>query len=129
MQSCTIIDFIVYYMFTKREGRNELSEAVQRFLREQPQALRRILLLLFQLVITGEMSSTWGMARPLLGLILMYQDDFRQIQEQITKQQIPDRRAKVSLHFADLMSGVEENLTAKNKVRFLKKHEFEFFEM
>lgn len=84
--------------------------------------MRRLLQLMFQLVITGEMSGTWGMSRPLLGLILLFQDDFVQIQEQILVQQVPERRLKLKGHFDDLMSGVEGNLGAKNKVRILKKN-------
>lgn len=53
------------------------------------------------------MSGTWGMSRPLLGLIPLHQVDFVQIQEQIMLQQIPERRMKLKGNFDDLMTGVE----------------------
>lgn len=70
-----------------------LLQNVRRFLSEQPQALRRILTLLFQLVMGGNFS-TYAISRPLLGLILLFEQDFLALKEQMIRQQVDDKRQK-----------------------------------
>lgn len=122
MQSCTAIDSIVHHIFTKKDDQTDAPDAiaVRRFLAEQPAVLRRILHLMLQLLMTGEVASAWSMARPLLGLILLHEEGFVHIKEQIIMQQVPERRAPLKGCFNDLMMGIENNLSPKNKENFTK---------
>merc|ERR1719229_1171448 len=95
-------------------------ERVRRFLAEAPQCLQKILHLMFQLVMTGEFSSTWSISRPLLDLVLLHEQYFLQLKEQLVSSQIEERRAKLRGYFDDLMSGVENNLSLKNKDHFTR---------
>merc|ERR1712226_814823 len=95
-------------------------DRVRRFLTEAPQCLQKILHLMLQLVMTGEFSSTWSISRPLLGLVLLQSDYFLQLKEQLVAGQIEERRAKLRGYFDDLMAGVENNLTTKNKDSFTR---------
>merc|ERR1719240_2021782 len=95
-------------------------ERARRFLSEAPTSLQKILALMFQLVMSGEFTSTWSISRPLLGLIILHEQYFLQLKEQLVNSQIEERRAKLRGYFDDLMSGVENNLTTKNKDSFTR---------
>lgn len=123
MQCCAVVDNIICYFYTqlRNTSRNGAEmEQVQRFLNECPSCLQKILNLMFQLVMTGEFSSTWSISRPLLGLILVHENYFLQLKEQLINLQIEEKRTKLRGYFDDLMHQVESDLTTKNKDRFTR---------
>jgi len=122
MQCCATVDNVITYFHQQLNATRPTpeQERVRRFLTEAPQCLQKILHLMFQLVMTGEFSSTWSISRPLLGLILLSNTDFMQLKEQHIKSQIEERQPKLRGYFDDLMSGVENNLTTKNKDSFTR---------
>jgi len=121
MQCCATVDNVISYFHQKlRDKMTPDQERVRRFLAEAPQCLQKILHLMFQLVMTGEFSSTWSISRPLLGLILLHEQYFLQLKEQLVASQIEERRATLRGYFDDLMSGVENNLSTKNKDHFTR---------
>lgn len=121
MQCCATVDNVISYFHTQLQGKpSPEQDRVRRFLGEAPQCLQKILHLMFQLVMTGEFSSTWSISRPLLGLVLLHSDYFLQLKEQLVNSQIEERRAKLRGYFDDLMAGVENNLSTKNKDSFTR---------
>lgn len=121
MQCCASVDNVISYFHVQLNGKaSPEQERIRRFLSEAPQCLQKILQLMFQLVMTGEFSSTWSISRPLLGLILLHEQHFLQLKEQLVAQQIEERRAKLRGYFDDLMAGVENNLSTKNKDHFTR---------
>jgi exportin-7 len=121
MQCCATVDNAISYFHQQSSARpSPEQDRVRRFLSEAPGSLQKILHLMFQLVMTGEFSSTWSISRPLLGLILLHEQYFLQLKEQLVNSQIEERRAKLRGYFDDLMTGVENNLTTKNKDAFTR---------
>jgi len=132
MQCCATVDNVITYFHSQSSTRpSPEQDRVRRFLTEAPQSLQKILHLMFQLVMTGEFSSTWSISRPLLGLILLHEQYipslglagpffFLQLKEQLVNSQIEERRPKLRGYFDDLMSGVENNLNTKNKDAFTR---------
>merc|ERR1711941_203222 len=111
MQCCATVDNVITYFHQQLHNKmTPEQECVRRFLAEAPQCLQKILHLMFQLVMTGEFSSTWSISRPLLGLVLLHEQYFLQLKEQLVNSQIEERRQKLRSYFDDLMSGVENNL-------------------
>jgi exportin-7 len=121
MQSCATVDNMISFFHTQLGGKpTPEQERVRRFLGEAPQCFQKILHLMFQLVMTGEFSSTWSISRPLLGLVLLHEQYFLQLKEQLVSSQIEERRPKLRGYFDDLMAGVENNLNTKNKDHFTR---------
>jgi len=125
MQCCAAVDNVISYFHTQLNskaggGMTPDQERVRRFLQEAPQCLQKILHLMFQLVMTGEFTSTWSISRPLLGLVLLHEQYFLQLKEQLVNSHIEERRAKLRGYFDDLMAGVESNLSTKNKDHFTR---------
>lgn len=121
MQCCASVDNVISHFHQQLNNRPSAEqERVRQFLIEAPQCLQKILHLIFQLVMTGEFSSTWSISRPLLGLILLHETYFLQLKEQLVNSQIEERRAKLRGYFDDLMANVENNLATKNKDHFTR---------
>eukprot|EP00933_Yihiella_yeosuensis_P004307 TRINITY_DN108678_c0_g1_i1.p1 TRINITY_DN108678_c0_g1~~TRINITY_DN108678_c0_g1_i1.p1 ORF type:complete len:332 (+),score=46.92 TRINITY_DN108678_c0_g1_i1:3-998(+) len=121
MQCCAIVDNVISYFHTQKNAKpSQEQERVARFLQEAPQCLHKILRLKFQLVMTGEFSSMWSISRPLLGLILLHDQFFLQLKEQLIQAQIEEKRGKLRTYFDDLMNGVENTMNTKNKDHFTR---------
>uniref|UniRef100_A0A915KAD7 Uncharacterized protein n=1 Tax=Romanomermis culicivorax TaxID=13658 RepID=A0A915KAD7_ROMCU len=60
----------------------------------------------------------WSLSRPLLGLILLHEDYFGQLKNQIISAQATEKQATLANCFNSLMDGIERNLSSKNKDRF-----------
>ncbi|KAB7504327.1 Exportin-7-A [Armadillidium nasatum] len=60
----------------------------------------------------------WSMSRPLLPLILLNNEYFHQLRQQIISQQAPDKQNAMSQWFDNLMEGIEPNLLTKNRDKF-----------
>jgi len=58
------------------------------------------------------------MSRPLLGLILLNEDYFQELQQSVIAMQAPDKQEQMVTCFRNLMDGVERSLVAKNRDRF-----------
>ncbi|VUZ51891.1 unnamed protein product, partial [Hymenolepis diminuta] len=65
-----------------------------------------------------ECKNQWSISRPLLGLILLNQDYFSNLQRFTLNAVSPHQRAELEGIFGKLMDGVENNLFAKNRDRF-----------
>ncbi|KAF8817967.1 importin-beta N-terminal domain-containing protein [Cardiosporidium cionae] len=120
MQCCSIVDNVVTHFCNKKDSPEADGQAIRNFLESAPQVMRRILQLMFQLVITGEHSSPWSMSRPLLGLILLYENEFILIQRQLASQHLEEKQLQLEQYFTELMRGVEANVSSKNKEVFTR---------
>eukprot|EP00920_Eleutheroschizon_duboscqi_P037447 GHVT01089771.1.p1 GENE.GHVT01089771.1~~GHVT01089771.1.p1 ORF type:complete len:993 (-),score=214.78 GHVT01089771.1:221-3199(-) len=120
MQCCSAIDNVVSYLFQHKEKSTPEGTMSDKFLREEPQTLRRVLQLMFQLVITGEFSSAWSMSRPMLGLILLFPDEFQSIQSSYGSQHSEEKQVKLRSYFKELMEGVLGDLSPQNKDKFTR---------
>lgn len=121
MQSCAVVDNVISYFHAQLTGKSTPEQdRVRRFLQEAPQCLQKILHLMFQLVMTGEFSSMWSISRPLLGLILLHDQHFLSLKEQLINQQIEEKRGKLRSYFDELMAGVENSMNTKNKDHFTR---------
>lgn len=58
-----------------------LKSAYNKFLMEQHTSLLKVLNLMFTLIMSGDYNSTWSISRPLLGLILLHENDFIQMKD------------------------------------------------
>eukprot|EP00917_Polyrhabdina_sp_WS-2016_P002602 GHVP01005614.1.p1 GENE.GHVP01005614.1~~GHVP01005614.1.p1 ORF type:complete len:602 (+),score=104.53 GHVP01005614.1:378-2183(+) len=119
LNSCAIIENVTTYFLEKKQEDTQEGMVVRKFLAEQPGSLKRILNLVFQLTISGALTSAWCMSRPLLGLILLHEQEFVRIKEQTVSQHLA-RRNMLEKAFEILMDDVENTLTSKNKERFTK---------
>lgn len=121
LQCCAAVDNVISYFHTQSSSKPSMEqERVRHFLADAPNCLPKILHLMFQLVMTGEFTSIWSISRPLLGLILLHEQRFLQLKEQLVASQIEERRVKLRGYFDDLMTGVENNLSTKNKDHFTR---------
>ncbi|CAD7936196.1 unnamed protein product [Amoebophrya sp. A120] len=122
MQCCSIVDNIVSF-FVEHQKENQSTDAgryVTQFLTTQPDALKKILALMFQLILAGEFSSTWSLSRPLLALILLHPNYYLELKDRLIMQQIEERREKLKNFFEELMQNVENTLSSRNRDHFTR---------
>ncbi|KAF7458584.1 importin-beta N-terminal domain-containing protein [Cryptosporidium felis] len=105
------------------QGSSPEGKAVYRFMTEQSNALIRIMQLMFNLITTGDLS-TWTFSRSLLGMILLFSDEFQKIQQQLVSQQVDEKKAKYQLLIQDLLKGTDGTLSAVSKDAFTRNLHF-----
>jgi len=120
MQCCASTDNLVAYFFQHKDQQTPEGDLVRRFSNDQSDSLRRILTMMFQLVLNGEHNSTWSISRPLLGLMLLYEGEYQNIRDNLVKAHLEERQPKLITLFDELMQGVENNLSTKNKDHFTR---------
>ncbi|XP_037051893.1 ran-binding protein 16 [Bradysia coprophila] len=131
---CSTLDNIVSYIFkqlvptfpTKKLRRNNLPEndMFLKVMKLHPEILQRILSTILNVVMFEDCKNQWSMSRPLLGLILLYEDYFRSLKENIIRVQAIDKQQPMAQWFDNLMTGVERNLLVKNRDRFTQNLSF-----
>lgn len=67
-----------------------------------------------------ECRNQWSMSRPLLGLLLLNEDYFNELRHNIISTQPVEKQTTMNQLFDNLMQGIERNLLAKNRDRFVK---------
>eukprot|EP01071_Lankesteria_metandrocarpae_P004787 Lankesteria_metandrocarpae@DN3691_c0_g1_i1.p1 len=122
MQACATLDHVVVFIFNKRALQDEDGEKVRKFLLEQPEALKRMLQVCFQLLMAGEAASTWSISRPVLGLILLHEQEFIQIKEHYVQSPLYNEERQQLLRncFEQLMNEVAADLRPANKDLFTR---------
>ena len=95
-----------------------LSQAIQEHLRAQPQLLPEILKTLFEIILFEECSNQWSLSRPMLSLILINEQIYQQLRQQIILQQPSDRQQHLAACLDKLMVDVQRNLEPKNRDKF-----------
>ncbi|XP_055684266.1 ran-binding protein 16 isoform X1 [Lutzomyia longipalpis] len=128
---CSTLDHIVSYIFKQmankvstfpgKKIRREVAAQNDTFLKVNelhPEILQNILSILMNIIIFEDCRNQFSMSRPLLGLILLYEDHFRQIKNNIIRSQPLERQQTMAQWFDNLMEGIERNLHTKNRDRF-----------
>ena len=124
LNSCVAIDNICTYLYEPgTTGGSDETALVKSLLASSDvrNALSRQLAILNHLSISGEFASTWSLSRPFLGLILLQKDAFVDLKNSVIRQQLNIERQKlVETSYNELMQGVNDNLTTKNRELFTK---------
>lgn len=120
---CSTLDYIVSYLFKMLSKMNTSSvvreqETCLKVLKMSPEILQQMLATILNIIMFEDCRNQWSMSRPLLGLILLNEDYFQQLRQQLISSQPPDKQAVMAQWFDNLMRGVERNLLTKNRDRF-----------
>ena len=123
LSCCVAVDNICSYAIQCSADNVDDFTAVQTIINNQEvrASLSRLLALLNHLSVSGEFASTWSLSRPFLSLILLANNEFLQLRNSVILQQItPERRQLVESCYNDLMSGINQTLSTKNRELFTK---------
>lgn len=130
---CTTLDHIVTYLFKwiskttkKTPNGGHLNNAINsregeqclKVLEMHPEILQQMLSTILNIIMFEDCRNQWSMSRPLLGLVLLNEEYFGQLRQQIISSQPPDVQPSMASWFDNLMDGVERNLLTKNRDRF-----------
>ncbi|XP_011206263.1 ran-binding protein 16 isoform X1 [Bactrocera neohumeralis] len=127
---CSILDSIVSYIFKQlqlkvstfpnKKLRNITPENVQflEVVEMNSDLLQNMMSTLLNNVMAEDCRNQWSMSRPLLVLILLYEDYFRSLKDNIIRSQPLDKQQTMAQWFDDLMVGIERNVSSKNKEKF-----------
>lgn len=125
---CAALDHLVTYLFKRlsKSGKKQRTgttpsaddEACLRVLELHPEILQQMLSTNLNIVIFEDCRNQWSMSRPLLGLILLNEEYFNQLRQNIISSQLPEKQGVMAQWFENLMDGIERNLQTKNRERF-----------
>ncbi|XP_070630611.1 ran-binding protein 17 isoform X5 [Bos indicus] len=125
---CTSLDYIVTYLFKHiaKEGKKSLrcreaTQAGQRllhFMQQNPEVLQQMMSVLMNTIVFEDCRNQWSVSRPLLGLILLNEKYFGELRAGLINSQPLPKQEVLAQCFRNLMEGVEQNLSVKNRDRF-----------
>nr|XP_032525932.1 exportin-7 [Danaus plexippus plexippus] len=124
---CATLDHIVTYLFkqlvqktTNKGGNRQVPESNMfiEVLQRRPEIMQQLLATVLNLIMFEDCCNQWSMSRPLLGLVLLNEEQFSRLREQIISQQPADKQQQLAQWFNGLMAGIEPNLLTKNRDRF-----------
>ncbi|XP_016865227.1 ran-binding protein 17 isoform X4 [Homo sapiens] len=125
---CTSLDYIVTYLFKHiaKEGKKplrcrEATQAGQRllhFMQQNPDVLQQMMSVLMNTIVFEDCRNQWSVSRPLLGLILLNEKYFSELRASLINSQPLPKQEVLAQCFRNLMEGVEQNLSVKNRDRF-----------
>merc|ERR1719347_1527995 len=125
---CATLDHIVTYLFKKVTNKGKKSrgnsqtspenDPLVAVIKMRPEILQQMLQTVLNIIMFEDCRNQWSMSRPLLGLILLNEDYFQNLRDQVIGSQQADKRAAMMTWFENLMEGIERNLLTKNRDRF-----------
>ncbi|XP_060256206.1 ran-binding protein 17 isoform X7 [Ovis aries] len=125
---CTSLDYIVTYLFKHiaKEGKKSLrcreaTQAGQRllhFMQQNPEVLQQMTSVLMNTIVFEDCRNQWSVSRPLLGLVLLNEKYFGELRAGLINSQPLPKQEVLAQCFRNLMEGVEQNLSVKNRDRF-----------
>ncbi|XP_077908518.1 ran-binding protein 17 isoform X5 [Ictidomys tridecemlineatus] len=125
---CASLDYIVTYLFKHiaKEGKKplrcrEAAQAGQRllhFMQQNPDVLQQMMSVLMNTIVFEDCRNQWSVSRPLLGLILLNEKHFSELRASLINSQPLPKQEVLAQCFRNLMEGVEQNLSIKNRDRF-----------
>ena len=98
-------------------GLNREAENCLEVLKMHPEILQQMLSTILNIIMFEECKNQWSMSRPLLGLILLNEEYFQQLRQNIIQNQVPEKQTSMAQWFDCLMDGIERNLHTKNRDR------------
>ncbi|XP_023392910.1 ran-binding protein 17 [Pteropus vampyrus] len=124
---CTSLDYIVTYLFKHiaKEGKKplrtrEATQAGQRllhFMQQNPDVLQQMTSVLMNTIVFEDCRNQWSVSRPLLGLVLLNEKYFSELRASLINSQPLPKQEVLAQCFRNLMEGVEQNLSVKNRDR------------
>jgi len=125
---CATLDHIVTYLFKKVTNKGKKSrnsnqtspdnDSLVTVVKMRPEILQQMLQTVLNIIMFEDCRNQWSMSRPLLGLILLNEDYFQNLRDQVISSQPSDKRGSMMTWFDNLMEGIERNLLTKNRDRF-----------
>merc|ERR1712241_1176765 len=125
---CATLDHIVTYLFKKVTNKGKKSrhgnqtspdnDALVQVIKLRPEILQQMLQTVLNIIMFEDCRNQWSMSRPLLGLILLNEDYFQQLRDQVIQSQPTAKQSSMATWFKNLMEGIERNLLTKNRDRF-----------
>lgn len=123
---CTTLDHIISYLFKRvhikekkiRQGLSVPNDPFLDILESRADIFHQLLNTLLNIIMFDDCRNQWSMSRPLLGLILLNEQYFNQLRENIIRNQPPEKQNAMAIFFDNLMEGVERNLLVRNRDRF-----------
>merc|ERR1712133_90457 len=123
---CATLDHIVTYLFKQvmmkgKVRRGQMlpdNDALVQVIKLRPEILQQMLQTVLNIIMFEDCRNQWSMSRPLLGLILLNEDYFQNLRDQVISSQASDKRGSMMTWFENLMEGIERNLLTKNRDRF-----------
>merc|ERR1719209_527644 len=122
------LEHIVTYLFKKvtnkgkkARGNSQTSpdnDPLVAVIKMRPEILQQMLQTVLNIIMFEDCRNQWSMSRPLLGLILLNEDYFQNLRDQVIASQQADKRAAMMTWFENLMEGIERTLLTKNRDRF-----------
>lgn len=125
--ACSVMDIILNYLYKRirrgaaastKVGQEPEGDNMIRAIEENPHILADLLQTLVSIMLFGDSKCQWSLSRPMLGLILIQQDVFEKVKTDLTRQQTFEKQPKFEEAFTQLMNGVENSLSVKNKDTF-----------
>merc|ERR1712183_1209528 len=128
---CATLDHIVTYLFKKvtnkvwegkkSRGNSQTSpenDPLVAVIKMRPEILQQMLQTVLNIIMFEDCRNQWSMSRPLLGLILLNEDYFQQLRDQIAQTQNSRFQARVSKALHNLMDSIEGHLAIRNRDKF-----------
>ncbi|KAI8427082.1 hypothetical protein MSG28_014720 [Choristoneura fumiferana] len=127
---CATLDHIVTYLFKQllqktsnkvthvRQPPPEISNMFIQVLQQRPEIMQQLLATVLNVIMFEDCCNQWSMSRPLLGLILLNEEQFSRIRAEMIGQQPRDKQPQLAQWFSALMAGIEPNLLTKNRDKF-----------
>lgn len=117
---CSTLDQIVSFIFKEVSKQNKKKNyddnlTCIKIIKLKPEILQQMLSIIVNIIIFEDCRNQWSMSRPLLGLILLNEDYFNNLKQNIISQQTVEKQSRMSSLFDILMEGIERNLLAKNR--------------
>ncbi|XP_046851290.1 exportin-7-like isoform X2 [Xenia sp. Carnegie-2017] len=123
---CATLDNIVSYIFKLLSKRNK--QVAQRTqsenalclttLEHNSDVLQQLLSTLLNIIMFEDCKNQWSMSRPLLGLILLNEKYFTELEQTLVASQSINKQQTMVECFKALMLNVERSLSGKNRDRF-----------
>merc|ERR1712126_614564 len=119
---CATLDHITYLfkqvMMKGKVRRGQMlpdNDALVQVIKLRPEILQQMLQTVLNIIMFEDCRNQWSMSRPLLGLILLNEDYFQQLRDQVLKSEMSRvQHNKIK----NLMDGIKRDLSTRNRDRF-----------
>uniref|UniRef100_A0A6A7FXJ8 Exportin-7-A-like n=2 Tax=Hirondellea gigas TaxID=1518452 RepID=A0A6A7FXJ8_9CRUS len=125
---CATLDHIVTHLFKQLNNKGSKkaalgsvdveNDSLVKVMKHQPQILHQMLSTVLNIIMFEDCRNQWSMSRPLLPLILLNNEYFGQLRQQIISQQAADKQTMMAHFFENLMEGIQPHLQSKNRDKF-----------
>lgn len=117
---CQTLDYMLSYVYKQANRKTPSSEAVHilNVFQNSKNILQDITSSILNTIMFQDCRNQWSMSRPLLCLILIDFEYFQTFQKRVLELQPMELLLRMSKCFSDLMEGIEQSVSTKNKDKF-----------